>query len=65
MEIAEPKRIGLDIGLPPLFGLFGHPIQFRHVDEQLVERVGHKLLRGSSVDRACESQLEVPLWIES
>src|SRR5262245_62072172 len=54
-EMAEPKRKGLDIVLPPHFGLFGHSLQFGHVDEQLIERVGHKLLRGTSVHRACES----------
>jgi hypothetical protein len=51
--------------LPPHFGLVGHSLQFGHFDEQLIERVGHKLLRGTSVHRTCESQLEMPLWIET
>src|SRR5437868_13521446 len=51
--------------LPPAFCLFGQPVQIGHALEQLVERVGHKLLRGAPVHGACEPQLEMTVRIEA
>lgn len=65
-DIAEPKRIALVIRLPlPPAGLVGQRLQLRHCCQKLVERGGDDLLGRPAVDRACESQFEVTLWLES
>src|SRR5207248_636247 len=51
--------------LPPRFCLFGQPVEIGHALEQLVERIGHKLLRGAPVHSACEPQLEMTIGIEA
>jgi hypothetical protein len=51
--------------LPPPFGLLSQAIQLRHRSQKLVERVGDDLLGRSAADGACESQLEMALWVES
>jgi len=48
------------LGSSLAFGGFSHGIEFRHIDQQLVERVGHQLLRRAAIDRASEPQPEVP-----
>ena len=63
-DTAEPKRIGLDIILPLAFGLCSHAFEFRHVTEQMIERIGDQLLRRAGIDRASEPQLEMAFGIQ-
>src|SRR4029079_2335393 len=65
IEAAELLRSDLFIGFTPTFCLVGQPVEIGHALEQLVERVGHKLLRGAPVHGACEPQLEMTVWIEA
>src|SRR6478672_7272417 len=65
IEAAELLRSDLFIGVTPTFCLLGEPVEIGHALEQLVERVGHKLLRGAPVHSACEPQLEMTIWIEA
>ena len=65
IEAAEPLRSDLFIGLTPTFCLIGQPVEIGHALEQLIERVGHKLLRGAPVHSAREPQLEMTVWIEA
>src|SRR4029078_8603076 len=65
IEAAELLRSDLFIGFTPTFCLFRQPVEIGHALEQLVDRVGHKLLRGAPVHSACEPQLEMTVWIEA
>ena len=63
-ETVRPKRTGLDIRLSLAFGLLGHGFEFRHRIEELVERVGHQLLRRAAVDGTGQPQLKMAWRIE-
>src|SRR5256885_16864863 len=50
--------------LPLAFGLCGHGVEFRHVGEQPVERIGDDLLRRTPADGTGEAQLQMPRRVE-
>jgi hypothetical protein len=49
--------------LPPAFCLCGQPVHFGHAIEQLIERIGHQLLRRPSVDGASKAELKMTFWV--
>src|SRR5436190_15184288 len=65
IEAAVLLRSACFIGVTPTFCLLGEPVEIGHALEQLVERIGHKLLRGAPVHGACEPQLEMTVSIEA
>src|SRR4029078_5567176 len=62
IEAAYLLPSDLFIGFTPTFCLFGEPVEIGHALEQLVERVGHKLLRGAPRHSACEPPRERDDW---
>ena len=65
IETAVVLRSGWFIELPPVFCLFGQPVEFGHALEQLVERVGHKLLGRASIHRTGQTKLEMTIRVEA
>src|SRR5439155_18451007 len=64
-EIAGPRRSGLDIKLSLPFGLLSQSIELRVRGQELVQRVGDDLLRRAAADGTRESQLKVPLRVQT
>src|SRR5438270_6603428 len=65
IEAAVLLRSACFIGVTPTFCLLGEPVEIGHALEQLVERIGDKLLRGAPVHGACEPQLEMTVSIKT
>src|SRR5438270_2114818 len=65
IEAAVLLRSACFIGVTPTFCLLGEPVEIGHALEQLVERIGDKLLRGAPVHGACEPQLEMTISIKA